>query len=121
MYYLSVPVPTPAITVSGSLFVGDPLTLNCTNNLSSSVDTSVAIEVKWMVNGSAVAGDGRISISGSSLTFSPLTTSDTGSYTCTLTLTSQLAHVTVQAPQQSVEKVITVQSRSSTFFVWFFL
>ena len=82
LYHPPVPVPSLAITVSGSQMAGDPLTLNCTYDLSSSVDTSVATEVKWLVNGSAVAEDGRISASGSSLTFSPLNTPDTGRYVC---------------------------------------
>ena len=69
------------------------------------MDTTVETAVSWMVNGSVVdtSQDGRISTDGDTLTFSPLTTSDTGSYTCTLTITlyPQAPHVTVQSPVQS--------------------
>ena len=66
-----------------------------------------------MVNGTAVnaSQDGQISTDGDTLTFSPLTTSDTGRYTCTLNITvSQTHHITVEGPVQSAVEVITVQS-----------
>ena len=53
---------------------------------------------------------GHISADRDSLSFSPLATSDTGNYTCDLTVTAQQTHVTVQTPQQSAVKKITVQS-----------
>ena len=81
---------------------GDPLTLSCEYDLSSSVDASVATEVIWMVNGSAVAGDGRISASRSSLAFSPLTTSDTGRYVCLIN--SQDVYITIQGGQKKSEE-----------------
>ena len=86
----------------------------CDYTLSSSVNTSIEIEANWTVNGSALAtsADGHIFIAGVSLIFSPLTTSDTGIYTCTLTITTpQTPHVTVQGPVESEEEVITVQSK----------
>ena len=78
------------------------------------MDTIVETEVTWRVDNDAVAtsADGRISTTESSLTFSPLATSDTGTYTCTLTITTpQTPHVTVQGPVESGEEVITVQSK----------
>ena len=64
-----------------------------------------------MVGGAAVdTSSGRISATGDTLRFSPLATSDTGSYTCQLTVTAQQTHITVQAPQQSAVEDITVQS-----------
>ena len=66
----------------------------------------------WTVNDTSLttSEDGRISSDGDSLIFSPLTTSDTGNYTCTLTLSPQTPHVTVQGPAESEEEVIIVQS-----------
>ena len=64
-----------------------------------------------MVDGAAVdTSSGRISSAEDTLSFSPLATSDTGSYTCELTVTAQQTHVTVQAPQQSAGEDITVLS-----------
>ena len=111
-----VPAPTPFITVSTTdRTAGTTLSLTCDYTLSPSVDTTVETEVMWTVNGSPVATseDSRISVAGVSLIFSPLTTSDTGTYTCTLTITTpQTPHVTVQGPAvESEEEVITVQSK----------
>ena len=78
------------------------------------MDTTVVIEVTWRVGNDAVAtsADGHISTAGVSLIFSPLTTSDTGTYTCTVTITTpQTPHVTVQRPVESEGRDITVQSK----------
>ena len=113
-------MPTPSISVSATApTAGAPLTLTCDYTLSPSVNTTVETAVSWMVNGSVPdnSQDGRISTDGDTLTFSPLTTSDTGIYTCTLTITApQLAHVTVQGPVQSAVEVITVQSNVYSLF-----
>ena len=111
-----VPAPTPfIISNTNNRTAGIALRLLCDyNNLSPSVNTNLKITANWRVNGSPVAtdADGRISTAGDSLIFSPLTTSDTGTYTCTLTIsTSQTPHVTVQGPVESEEEVITVQSK----------
>ena len=109
-----VPVPTPSITASpstGALYAGTSLNLTCDYTLSSSVNTAPQTAVVWMVGGAAVdTSPGRISATGDTLSFSPLATSDTGNYTCELTVTAQQTHVTVQAPQQSAVESITVQS-----------
>ena len=63
--------------------------------------------VTWMVNGSTIVS------SSTSLMFSPLTTSNAGSYTCSLTVTPRTPHVTAdENPTESSAEVITVQSRS---------
>ena len=114
-----VPVPTPSISVSTAPTAGAPLTLTCDYTLSPSVDTTVETAVSWMVNGSVVdiPQDGRISTDENTLTSSPLTTSDSGRYTCTLTITApQTPHVTVQGPQESAVEVITVQSNANSLF-----
>ena len=55
-----------------------------------------------MVDGVAVdTSPGRISTDGATLSFSPVATSDTGNYTCTLTVTTSQTHVTVEEPEQS--------------------
>ena len=108
-----VPVPTPSITVSNTdtLYAGTTLSLTCDFTLSTSVDTPTQTAVTWMVDGAAVdTSSGRISTDGDTLSFFPLATSDTGSYTCELIVTAPQTPVTVQGPMQSVEKDITVES-----------
>ena len=113
--FIVVPAPTPFITVSTTdRTAGTTLSLTCDYTLSPSVNTAVETEVVWTVNGSVLltSSDDHISTAGVSLIFSPLTTSDTGTYTCTLTITTpQTPHVTVQRPVESEEEVITVQSK----------
>ena len=132
----SVPVPIPSITVSGTATAGTELNLTC-NYTESTEDITVNISVTvtgviWMLDGTAVvpspdinsdavvngtdetsgSGDipGRISIAGATLSFSPVATSDSGRYTCQLTVTTSQTHVTVQGPVESAAEDITVQS-----------
>ena len=111
-----MPVPTPFITVSNTdtVYAGTTLSLTCDYTLSPSVDTTPQTAVTWMVDGVAVdTSPGRISTDGTTLRFSPLATSDTGSYTCTLTVTTSQTHVTVQGPEQSEVEGIIVQSKNT--------
>ena len=112
MILLSVPVPTPSITISSTdtVYAGTTLSLTCDYTLSPSVDTISQRAVTWMVDGVAVDTSlGQISSDGATLSFSPLATSDTGNYTCTLTVTTSQTHVTVEGPEQSEVKDIIVQ------------
>ena len=92
---------------------GTTLSLTCNYTLSPSVDTALEKEVVWTVNGLAVAtsADGPISTIGVSLIFSPLTTSHTGTYACTLNITTPQTHLTVQESVEREKEVITVQSK----------
>ena len=82
------------------------------------MEAAVQPVVTWMVNGSAVdTTSDRISTEGDTLTFSPLATSDTGRYTCELTVAEHLRYVTVEAPVQSEEKNVAVQSTSYMQYV----
>ena len=89
------------------------------------MDTPTQTAVTWMVYSAAVdTSPGRISTDGATLSFSPLATSDTGSYTCELTVTAPQTHVTVQGPVQSVEKDITVESTGvihSNIFLYMYM
>ena len=76
------------------------------------MEAAVQPVVTWMVNGRAVNTTSvRISTEGDTLTFSPLATSDTGRYTCELTVSEDLRYITVEAPVQSEEKNIAVRSK----------
>ena len=117
LIFSSVPTPTPSVFHS-TLTAGADGTLTCNYTLSPPLD--VAASATWTVNGSEVTGDERISTDKLSLTLSPLTTSDSGRYTCTLTLISLTPYVTVPGPpQQSSWGLITVQSRS-TIYLFFY-
>ena len=106
----SVPVPIPSITVTGTATAGTTLSLTCDYTLSPSVDTSPHTAVTWMVDGTAVdTSPDRISTGGATLSFSPVATSDSGRYTCQLTVTTSQTHVTVQGPVESAEREITVE------------
>ena len=73
------------------------------------MDTSPATAVSWRVSGTAVdTSPDRITASGDSLSFSPLATSDSGSYTCEVTVTAQ-EHTTVEGPGQSAAVEVTVE------------
>ena len=91
VHFSSVPTPNPFIT-NPILTAGTSGTLTCGYTLSAPLD--VTASATWTVNGSAVTGDERISTDRLSLTLSPLTTSDSGTYTCTLTIISLTPHVT---------------------------
>ena len=74
------------------------------------MEAAVQPVVTWMVNGRAVdITSDRISTEGDTLTFSPLATSDTGKYTCELTVDEDL---TVEGPVQSKENNVAVLSNS---------
>ena len=107
--FSSAPTPTPFIT-HPILTAGTSGTLTCGYTLSTPLD--MAASATWTVNGSAVTGDERISTDGLFLTLSPLTTSDSGTYTCTLTIISLTPHVTVLGPQQSRPEEVYVYSKT---------
>ena len=109
VHFSSVPTPTPFIT-HPILTAGTSGTLTCGYTLSTPLD--VTASATWTVNGSAVTGDERISTDRLSLTLSPLTTSDSGTYTCTLTIISLKPYVTVLGPQQSPPKEVYVYSKT---------
>ena len=104
--------------VTGTVYAGIPLNLSCDYTLSISVDTDITTSATWTINNTVLDisdddDDDSISSDGVNLIFSPLTTSYTGIYTCTLTITpsSQTPHVTVQEPVESSENNIIVQSK----------
>ena len=71
------------------------------------MDTSLDIVVTWIVDGSEVdTSPNRISTNGATLSFSPVTTSDSGRYTCQLTATTFETYITVQ--QGNASDVVTI-------------
>ena len=114
MLFPSFPVPTPSIIVSntGIVYAGTPLTLTC-DYTPSSPDTAVA----WLVNGRAIdTSSDRVSIDRATLSFSPVATSDSGRYTCQLSVNASQVHVTVGRPRQTTRDII-VQSNLLISFI----
>ena len=112
-YFLQVSVTALSVSVStADIAAGDTVYLTCGYALSQSVDVTI-ISVMWMVNGSGIdtSKDGHVTSNGDRITFSPVTTSDTGRYTCTLSITSpDTAFIELPGPVQSAEKEIIIQS-----------
>ena len=72
------------------------------------------VDTSWKVNSSklAIIRDERITISGFTLTFSSLNTSDSGRYTCTVILsTPQILYVVQGLVESSVDITIAVKSK----------
>ena len=110
----TVPTPLPSIVVGRSslLYAATSLTITCEYTLDELIDTLQAKTVSWAVGGSGVdTSQNRITVLGNNLTFNPLATSDSGSYTCTLSVVAQ-DYVTVQEAQRSSSPVtITVEGK----------
>ena len=82
-------VPAPAVDVTSShtppLYAGSSLTLTCTVTLDPNVNNDETITIQWIgprdINGE------KYTIYHGSLTISPLTEEDDGTYTCNVTVT----------------------------------
>ena len=114
---LVVQVTAPSVSATADIVAGGTVSLTCGYALSQSVD--VTVSVMWMVNGSEVDNStyDDITNNGDKITFSPVTTSDTGRYTCTLFITARLTALVKQlGPVQSAEKEIIVQSIRLTVY-----
>ena len=115
------PVVTPSITVSNTdtVYAGTTLNLTCDYTLSPSVDTTPQTAVTWMVDGVAVdTSPGRISTDGATLSFSPVATSDTGSYICTLTVTISETDGTIRSATQSEMESLIVEGIQTVLHIF---
>ena len=116
MYIVQVTAPSVSVSTA-DIVAGVEVSLTCDYALSQSVD--VTVSVMWMVNGLVVDNSthGHVTSNGDKITFSPVNTSDTGRYTCTLSITARLtALVKRLGPVQSAEKEIIVQSIRLTVY-----
>ena len=93
---------------SSPLYEGTAYNLTCSHQLDSMAVSGSTVE--WMANGGAVdASTTRISVTDDGLIFSPLATSDSGNYVCTLTLTAREFVVILNPQQQSNPVEVTVE------------
>ena len=103
--FCAVEAPQPMIEGShgGPLYEGTAYNLTCAHQLDNRAINSSTVE--WTVNGGMVdTTQTRIATSDDRLTFNPLATSDSGSYACLLTLTTQ-EYVVILNPQQQPNPV----------------
>ena len=110
------PVPTPSLDLSvpsGPLYEGTSQTLTCSVTLPDAVDTDVTVDVQW----APVASSDRAVISTvsgmrppfiSTLTFSTLSMSDAGQYSCEATADSSSQYITASSLGQSQVEPLTV-------------
>lgn len=104
---LLVRLPTPSISLitdidTNSLYAGNNLTLSC--NYTWSRKGAIQPVVKWKKRQRDIT-------EGDTLVFSPLSTSDTGKYTCVLTVNEDLGYVTVENTEVKSEQIeVIVQS-----------
>ena len=99
----SVPVPVVTVTLSHTppLYSGSSLTFTCTVTLDPNVDSGERVVTEWSglqdipeERYSVTATSGSGSTYTGSFTISPLAYQDTGTYTCTGTITNALNETT---------------------------
>ena len=106
-------MPIPFITFS-------PLTAGSASNFTCNYTLSpfpVEASATWTLNEVPISSHGRISTDGITLIFSKLTTVDSGSYKCTLNITSLTPHVIVNGDVTMTEVDISIPSKSLFYCV----
>lgn len=121
----TVPLPEPTIANGPSAphYAATSLNLTCDYTLHELIDTDLRLAVEWTVNGSISVNSSqshRITALDNTLVLSPLATSDSGSYVCTLTLPVE-EYVTVLPPQEqhSLPVNITVEGDYILHMFWY--
>ena len=108
-FYSPVEVPAPSITHS-TLLSGNESNLTC--NYFSLDSIPHEANATWRLNGNKLTQNDRVLIEGATLSFSPLNTSDSGRYSCELSIISLTSHVIIQGPpRKSNELLISVKSK----------
>ena len=106
IYFVAVNNPTIQITrlTLGTLYVGLTIALRCDAEIPGNQLPGVSAEVEWRgPGGSVITSDSRITVGSvmeetpgreyrRSLTFAPLSSVDTGSYSCSATIRPSVAN-----------------------------
>ena len=123
IYFVAVNNPTIQITrlgTLGTLYVGLSFTLRCDAEIPGSQLPGVSAEVEWRgPDGSVITSDSRITVGSvteetpgreyrRSLTFTPLSSVDTGSYSCSATIRPNVANGNVMNGVGSSSSSLTV-------------
>ena len=115
----SVPAPDVMISVSpnGTVYQGTVLDILCTVSVDSAVDTEVDINITWMRNLSNFMNSNITNTTKftSTITFSPVDTTDSAMYTCTASVapTASDSHDVIPSGENSHTVDISVESKSA--------
>ena len=122
----AVPQPTVVITRSrsGTVYAGTEFTLTAsitfTDDDVRAVDVDIALDISWTRGSNVIISDTRITVSGvsgsdtsytASLTFSPITTDDTGSYTASVTVRPTTASQYIQTVTVTDTEIVAVEGK----------
>ena len=106
----AVQAPTPSV-IHSTLQAGTTSNLTC--NYALMDDFPHDTRPTWRVNKSYLTQNDRVLIDEATLSLFPLKTSDSGFYSCELTITSLTPHVIIEgSPKTSTELQIVVESKS---------
>ena len=111
-------VPAPAVDVTSShtppLYAGSSLTLTCTVTLDPNVNNDETTTIEWM-SSRGIHGE-WYTISHDSLTISPLTEEDDGTYTCNVTVTGGMYVHQVTASDDYL--IPTIGKAGNWYILW---
>ena len=120
-------VPTPTVSIDLPMgmpyYIGTSLNLTCTTELDPAVDNTVAVMSTWTGPGGAISSDERVSFSEHDsnpnvLMFSILYPEDSGTYSCSVTVTT-LQPFAGDSQEKSASVEFTTQSKlSAVYMVW---
>ena len=127
MLYISS-VPPPAVSVSlntddddGSVYQGTELVITCNVTVNSAVDTEFNVTIEWSSDPAEVMNGSYLTISGTSgsgheynstVTISPVNTTDSATYTCTTSITTPDTDYIIPSDVANDSEDITVEGES---------
>ena len=127
-FYNSFPVPQPIIVIrrshSGLVSAGKNFTLNTEISFSDSavVDMSISLTICWSRDGDNITSNDHITISNvsdsesgytASLTYSPITTSDSGLITATVTVSPSDDSMYILSVTATANDTLCIQGKNS--------
>ena len=120
--------PTPTVSIDLSMgmpyYIGTSLNLTCTTELDPAVDTTVPVLSTWTGPAGVILSSERVSFSGrnsnpSVLMFSILYPEDSGTYSCSVTVTTPSQPFAGDSQEESASVEFTTQSKlSAVYTVW---
>ena len=104
-----------SVSGDGTVYQGTVLDILCTVSVDSAVDTEVDINITWMRNLSNFMNRNITTEFTSTITFSPVNTTDSAMYTCTASVapTASDSHDVIPSVENSHTVDISVESESA--------
>ena len=123
----TVPPPSVSVTNSSATYAGTNFNLTCTIELNTTVDTPVVVNSTWhgpvvIPTGTRVTASEPTGTGARYLMFLPLNTSDSGNYTCEVTVSPspESQFITASAPGRGTLSV-AVQGKRVHLLVYCYL